>query len=100
MEDTSLQQLLNGNLTDSITSNIMNKIMMWLILPSIITIIIFVIIFVANTVRRHRVERAIFEIRDILRDMHMQQRQNDAPAPQPSLTNAIDLPGDTPQPPS
>ena len=69
MQDiTSLEQSLTG--TSINTDDIIGTLLTWIILPSVIIMIVFIIAVIVNSIRRWRVEQAIFEIRDILREMN------------------------------
>lgn len=52
--------------TGNIGSDVTNFAFQWLVVPSIVFMAIFLIIYIFRTVRRYRVEKAIFEIRDAL----------------------------------
>lgn len=89
-----LQDILNGS--NSVNSGIadfdINKFMAWLIVPSVVLTVIFCIWVVANMWHRRRVEKAIFEIRDILREMKLaQQHPIAASKPQPETAPAPQL---------
>jgi len=70
-----LNQLLSGTgggSTTSITSDIsnqLNQLLVWTIVPSIVFGIVFLVVYIMRSVRRRKVENAIFEIRDLLRTM-------------------------------
>lgn len=73
---TSLQQTLSDNLTSSVTTNVqsdLTKLMGWVLIPSIILTFIVLIVYVAHLVHRHKVDKAIFEIRDAIREMKLAQ---------------------------
>lgn len=79
MEDIS--QLLNSE-TNSTTADITNQVMQlmaWIIIPSVILTIIVVVFFVLYMLRKRKIENAIFEIRDILRDMQRLQTPSAIP---------------------
>lgn len=94
MEDiTQLQQLLNDttqtNTTTTTTSisHSLEQLVFWVVVPSIVMLVVFVIALIAAAIRRHRVDHAIFEIRDILRDMQAQQQ---AAAPMSKVSEPIE----------
>ncbi|MBP7857590.1 MAG: hypothetical protein WAW63_02220 [Candidatus Saccharimonadales bacterium] len=60
---------LTQDLTSNVTSNLSDVLMKWMLVPSIVMTLLFLVVLVANNLRRRRVENAIFEIRDLLRDM-------------------------------
>lgn len=70
-----------GNVTSDVTSNVINTLLQWVLIPSLVIIAIFLTIYIVRAIHRHKVDKAIFEIRDMLREMHPA-----APAP----TNAKD----------
>lgn len=75
---TQLQDLLNGSnsVNTGLSSSFdLNKLMAWLIIPSVVLIVIFCLWVMMNMYHRHKVESAIFEIRDILREMKLAQEQ-------------------------
>lgn len=81
----SLQQALNTNVTDSVSSGVqdqLGKLIAWVLIPSIILTLIILIAYIAHIVHRHKVDKAIFEIRDTLREMKLKNIPN-APAPTP-----------------
>lgn len=93
MDLTTLQQ----QLTDSTTSNIADKLFQWVILPSIISLAIVLVLYIAHVIRRRKIENAIFEIRDLLRDMKdtpylAAAKQENTPrrAPDPETPPGID----------
>jgi hypothetical protein len=72
----ALQQL-----TDHTTSNVTSQLMGWLVVPSLILTLVIVALYITALVRRRRVESAIFEIRDLLKDMKANGQQPPAAAP-------------------
>lgn len=52
--------------TGNIGSNVSDFMFQWLIIPSLVFMGLVLIIMIYRTVRRHHVEKAIFEIRDAL----------------------------------
>lgn len=75
MEDFSgLQDALSSNVTNSVTSSVqdeLGKIMAWLVVPSIIITVVFVVLYLLHMLRRRKIENAILEIRDILREIKL-----------------------------
>lgn len=68
-ELTSLQQLLSTNDTATdISSNIINQLLGWTLIPSLIFLGLFLLLYVIRSIHRHKVDKAIFEIRDMLRE--------------------------------
>lgn len=59
-----------GNVTSDVTSNVINTLLQWVLIPSLVFIVIFLAIYIVRAVHRHKVDSAIFEIRDMLREMH------------------------------
>ncbi len=47
--------------------------MNWLLIGSTVLTVIFLILYIAHIIRRHKLEKAIFEIRDLLRDIKDEQ---------------------------
>lgn len=76
MEDvTQLQDLLNQNnpiTTTNSTPITAEQLVLWITVPSMVIIVLLLLVFISNAVRRHKLEKAIFEIRDILREMQQQ----------------------------
>lgn len=66
--------------TGDAASNITDMLFQWLVIPSIIFMVIIVALYTWRTVNRHRVDKAIFEIRDTLREMNL---TSPAPLPEP-----------------
>ncbi len=75
MEDiTGLQDALTNNVTSTVTSSVqdeLGKIMAWLVMPSIIITVVFVVLYLLHVLRRRKIENAILEMRDILREMKL-----------------------------
>lgn len=69
MDTTSLQDLLNSTGTGATSSTTTDQIMNWLFISSIVFTVVFLIVYIAHIMHRRKVENAILEIRDILRDM-------------------------------
>lgn len=73
-----ITQLLNGTTGGNSTPTVditgmLTQLMLWTILPTIIFGIIFLIVYIMRSIRRRKVENAIFEIRDLLRTMQPPQ---------------------------
>lgn len=84
----SLQDSFNTKLTDSVSSGIqdqISQIIAWTVIPSIIITVVIIVLYVLHTVRRRKVENAILEIRDTLRDIKLLQAR-----PPESQQNADD----------
>lgn len=80
---TSLQQTLTDSLTSNVTSNVqgeLEKIMVWVLIPSIVITFVLLAAYIAHVVHRHKVDKAIFEIRDTLREMKLAQVSPAKPA--------------------
>lgn len=76
MDITELQNALNTNVTNGVSSGIqdqLGKIIAWTVIPSIIITIVIVVLYVLHSLRRRKIENAILEIRDSLRDMKLAQ---------------------------
>jgi len=76
MDITELQNALNTNVTNGVSSGIqdqLGKIIAWTVIPSIILTIVIVVLYVLHSLRRRKIENAILEIRDSLRDMKLAQ---------------------------
>lgn len=66
---------LTNDFTNNVTSSVADQLMGWLIVPSIVITLVFAILYIAHLIHRRRVDKAVFEIRDILRQV--QTRQDD-----------------------
>jgi|GEM_PF-5313723 len=66
--------------TGNIGSDISNYVFQWLVIPSIMFMVIFLAIYIFRTVRRYRVEKAIFEIRDALVHKELKKPTESEPA--------------------
>lgn len=95
MEDiTGLQDALSSNVTNSVTSSVqdeLGKIIAWLVVPSIIITVVFVVLYVLHMLRRRKIENAILEMRDILRDMKLAGATPAKPWPKPETEPAAVL---------
>lgn len=88
MDITQLQQLLDDSTTGtgtgiSTSSFDINKLMAWIIIPSVVLTLVVCLAFIINIIHRWKVERAIFEIRDILREMKLAQQPVTSNPPSP-----------------
>lgn len=63
---TNYLQTTSGDAASNITGMLVN----WIAIPSIIFMIFIVAIYTFRTVHRHKVDAAILEIRDTLREMN------------------------------
>ena len=85
VEDLSeIEQLINGSstgLTETDITGLLSQMFLWILLPSIIFSTVFLVLYIVHSIRRRKLENAIFEIRDILRDMNT---SNAAASPAPS----------------
>lgn len=90
MYDTnSLQQALNTNVTNSVTSGIqdqLGKIFALIVIPSIIITLVLIILYLLHVLRRRKIENAILEIRDTLRDSKLPQASPVEPSQKPQRT--------------
>jgi L-lactate permease len=88
----SLQQTLNTKVTDSVTSGVqdqLGKLIAWVLIPSIVLTLIILIAYIAHIVHRHKVDKAIFEIRDTLREMKLKDMPiATSPMPTPPVAAA------------
>lgn len=97
MDTTSLQDLLNSTGTGATSSTTTDQIMNWLFISSIVFTVVFLVVYIAHIMHRRKVENAILEIRDILRDMRDGQLAHTAT---PVETPAAAASTDTPEPPA
>ncbi len=89
MDITSLQDALGTNVTNNVNSSIqdeLGKIITWTVIPSIILTIVIIVLYVLHSLRRRKIENAILEIRDSLRDIKLTQVTPAEPWPQPEPT--------------
>lgn len=61
----SIQQDLTSNVTSSVTDQLIN----WILIPSIVFTVLFLVFYIAHIIHRHKIDKAILETRDILRDI-------------------------------
>jgi L-lactate permease len=101
----SLQDALSTNVTNSVSSGVedqISKIIAWVVVPSIILTVILLAAYIAHIVHRHKVDKAIFEIRDTLREMKLAGSAPATPWPtpeQPTTANTSTAePGTPPAP--
>lgn len=90
MDYTSLQQTFTDNLTSGVTSGVqdqLGKIMAWVVIPSIILTVIILLAYILHLIHRHKVDKAIFEIRDMLREM---KSAGTFPATAATATESVD----------
>ncbi len=62
-----LNQYVQTTVGDA-TTDIVNMLVQYLVVPTIIFMVLFLVVYIIKSVHRHRVDSAILEIRDILRD--------------------------------
>jgi uncharacterized protein YoxC len=55
-------------------SNVTDQLVTRFLIPSIVVTLLFLVIYIAHIVRRRKLENAIFEIRDTLREMQSEKR--------------------------
>lgn len=75
-ELTNLQQALSTNISDTTNaaiSDTINQLIGWTLIPSLIFLGLFLVLYIIRSVHRHKVDKAVFEIRDTLREMKAQQ---------------------------
>lgn len=65
----SLQQNLTNSVSSNVTNSLTSQLTNWLLIGSTVLTVLFLIFYVAHIIRRHRLEKAIFEMRDLLRDI-------------------------------
>lgn len=76
--------LLNQYLQNTVgnaTSNITDVMFQWLVIPSIVFMAIIIALYIWRTIRRRKVDSAILEIRDMLREMRAIDTLPVQPAP-------------------
>lgn len=61
------------NTTSDVTVEVTNFIFQWVAVPAMIFMALILVIYIVRTIRRYRVEKAIFEIRDAL--VHKEQKK-------------------------
>jgi hypothetical protein len=67
---TSLQQSLSsGNLSGDISSTIINQLLGWILVPYLVVLALILVLYIMRAVHRRKVDNAVFEIRDMLREM-------------------------------
>ena len=99
MDYSSLQQTLTDNLTSGVTSGVqdqLGKIMAWVVIPSIILTVIILLAYILHLIHRHKVDKAIFEIRDTLREMKQAGLSSPATQPNSSPVSLQDTPTESP----
>lgn len=72
MDELTLEQALANSSTLSDTSNL-TTLLAWALVPSVIILVVFVVFYIVRSVHRRKVDAAIFEIRNTLREMKLQQ---------------------------
>lgn len=98
----NLRQSLSSDITTDVTTNISDIItrqladmFSWIVLPSIIIALAIFAIYVFRSIRRYRLEKAIFEIRDLLRDIkQLQTPRADPVAQQNDIVQTQSTPSD------
>ncbi len=71
-----VQQSLTTDLTSTVTSTIndqVTKLAEQFLIPSLIVSLVILVVYITRIMHRHKVDKAIFEIRDMLREMKLQQ---------------------------
>lgn len=66
----TVNQYIQTTLGDA-SSDISGMFFQWLVVPSLIFMITILAVYTWRAVNRHRVDKAIFEIRDTLREMNV-----------------------------
>lgn len=99
MDITSLQNALGTNVTNSVNTSIqdeLGKLIAWTVIPSIILTIVIIVLYVLHSLRRRKIENAILEIRDSLRDIKLTQVAPAEPWPTPEATPSPATPPQVP----
>ena len=65
----SLQQNLTNSVSSNVTNSLTSQLMDWLLIGSTVLTVLFLILYIVHMIRRHKLEKAIFEMRDLLRDI-------------------------------
>lgn len=96
MDIPSLQNALDTNITNTVTSGVQDqfeKLLAWVLVPSIVLTAIMLIMYIAHLVHRHKIDKAIIEIRDTVRELKLAQAaQLPKPEPVAEPTHNIDAP--------
>lgn len=72
----SLQDALNTNVSNTVTTGLqdqLNKIIAWIVIPTLVLTVAIIVLYVIHMLRRRKIENAILEIRDTLRDIKFTQ---------------------------
>lgn len=80
----SLQDALNTNVTNTVTTGLqdqLNKIIAWIVIPTLVLTVAIIVIYVVHMLRRRKIENAILEIRDTLREIKFAQTTPAQPWP-------------------
>ena len=87
---TEFRQSVSNDVTTDITTDITQNItdqlidaLSWIIIPSLLITTVLVVLFIYRSIRRYKLEKAIFEIRDTLREIKLSQQP---PAKQTDIT--------------
>ena len=65
-----MDELLNQYVTNAsseITTDFMSQVVQLVLIPSVIILVLILTVYTMRLVHRHKVDKAIFEIRDMLR---------------------------------
>ena len=84
-----LQDSLISNVTTNVTSTVneqISNLLAQLFIPSIVVVSVILLFYIIRIIHRFRVDRAVFEIRDMLREMKAEQKntptgEHHTPAP-------------------
>jgi hypothetical protein len=72
MQDlNSIQQSLSSSISDTTNaaiSDMINQLLGWALVPSIIFMVLFLLAYVSRSLHRRKVDNAILEIRDMLKE--------------------------------
>ncbi len=85
-----IQQSLTSNVTSNVTSSVtdqINNLLGMFIIPSLVITVIILALYIARMVHRHKVDKAIFEIRDMIREMKTTQLLEKAPREADEINN-------------
>ena len=86
----ALKDTLNSNVSTSVSSGIedqLNKLIVWLVIPSIVLTVLIIVLYTVHMLRRRKIENAILEIRDTLREIKLTQVTPAKPWPEPDTSN-------------
>ena len=68
---------LQQTVAPGVSTDTVNQLLLWSVVPTVVFLLAFAIYYIIKSVHRHKVDTAIFEIRDMLLEMRATSTSNE-----------------------